>query len=135
MNKNKPLYSLDRHPHFFIGEKPEYICFADGTIVPVKTWRQAAQCILQDCNADPICHENLLKLRDSGIMSGRQRYFLCSDPARMDSPLQIGDSLYFEGYFGTEMLLTILCRTLKYAGYDYSGIRFQLRERELGPSL
>ena len=30
MNKNKPLYSLDRHPHFFIGEKPEYITVLGG---------------------------------------------------------------------------------------------------------
>lgn len=109
--------------------------FADGREVPVKTWRQAMQMILQDCNADPACRENLRRLCDTSIIGGRKRGILCSDPAGMDSPMQIADSLYFEGHFGTEYLLLMTRRTLDLAGYDYTAIRFQLRERELDLSL
>jgi len=91
--------------------------------------------ILQDCNADTACHEKLLCLCDTSIIGGRKRGILCSDPAGMDSPMQIGDSLYFEGHFGTEYLLLMTRRTLDLAGYDYTGIHFQLRERELDLSL
>ena len=131
MRASKPYYSLNGSTAFFIGRKPERMRFADGRDVPVKTWRQAVQMILQDCNADTACHEKLLCLCDTSIIGGRKRGILCSDPAGMDSPMQIGDSLYFEGHFGTEYLLLMTRRTLDLAGYDYTGIHFQLREREL----
>ena len=91
--------------------------------------------ILQDCNADSACHENLLRLCDTSIIGGRKRNILCSDPATMDRPMEIGDSLYFEGYFGTEYLLQMMRLILGLVGYDYTGIRFQLRERVLDLSL
>jgi len=111
------------------------VCFADGRGVPVKTWRQAAQLILQDCNADPACHENLLRLCDTSIIGGRKRAIMCSAPAGMDRPMGIGDSLYFESHFGTEYLLLMMRRTLDLVGYDYTRLRLQLRERELDLSL
>lgn len=135
MKNNKPFHSLCKDTAFFIGRKPECVCFADGRGVPVKTWRQAAQMILQDCNADLACHENLLRLCDTSIIGGRKRNILCSDPATMDRPMEIGNSLYFESHFGTEYLLLMMRRTLDLVGYDYAGIRFQLRERELDLSL
>lgn len=135
MKQDKPMYSLNGDKHFFIGKKPERMVFPDGRNISVKKWSQAVQMILRDCDANPGCHESLLKLRDTSIIGGRTRRLLCSDPSQMDKPMQIGDSLYFEGHFGTEYLLKMMCRTLDLVGYDYGGIRFQLRERELGPSL
>lgn len=125
---------LTYNSHIFIGTKPAVVEFPDDHTISVKKWREAALAILKDCNADPQCHENPLALRDSGVVSGPRRRILWADPSTMDAPMEIGLSLYFEGHFGTEYLLKMLCRTLELVGYNYRAVRFQLRERE-EPSL
>lgn len=133
-SQGKRFRPLTYNSHIFIGTKPAVVEFPGGHTISVKKWREAALAILKDCNADPQCHENLLALRDSGVISGPQRRILWADPSSMDTPMEIGPSLYFEGHFGTEYLLKMLCRTLELVGYDYRNVRFQLRERE-EPSL
>lgn len=133
-SRDKRFRPLTYNSHIFIGTKPAVVEFPDGRTISVKNWREAALAILKDCNADPQCHENLLALRDSGVISGPQRRILWADPSTMDAPMEIGPSIYFEGHFGTEYLLKMLCRTLELVGYDYRSVRFQLRERE-EPSL
>lgn len=55
---------------------------------------------------------------------------LSDDPSVMNVPLKISDGLYFEGFFDTEFLFKQLRYVLDLAGYDYSEITFQLRERK-----
>ena len=45
----------------------------------------------------------------------------------MDSPVKIDENIYFEGHFGTEYLLTMLIRILKYAGFDYQDIMVSVK--------
>lgn len=133
-SRDKRFRPLTYSSHIYIGTKPTTVQFPDGRTISVKNWREATLAILKDCNADTQCHENLLALRDSGVVSGPKRRILWADPSTMDAPMEIGPSLYFEGHFGTEYLLKMLCRTLELVGYNYRAVRFQLRERE-EPSL
>lgn len=133
-SRNKRFRPLTYNSHIFIGTKPAAVQFPDGRTISVKKWREAALAILKDCDANPQFHKNLLALRDSGVISGPQRRILWGSPSTMDAPMEIGPSLYFEGHFGTEYLLKMLCRTLELVGYDYRSVRFQLRERD-EPSL
>ncbi len=102
-SRNKRFRPLKYNSHIFIGTKPAAVQFPDGRTISVKKWREAALAILKDCNADP---------------------------STMDAPMEIGSSLYFEGHFGTEYLLKMLCRTLELVGYNYRAVRFQLCERK-----
>lgn len=61
-------------------------------------------------------------------MAGNFRWLLSDKPKEMRAPLEISNSLYFEGNFDTEALLRNLTKkVLEPAGYDYSGIAVILR--------
>ena len=120
---------LSADPAALKGEKPASITFANGRTMEATTWRNLAKAVLADCGSIPECRERLTKAKD--IFFGRQRRVLGSDPSEMSAPLKIAEGLYFEGYSDTEYLFRNLTRVLDAAGYDYSGITFQLREAKL----
>jgi len=105
-------------PALFKGMKPVSLTFPDGRELAVSKWRDLAVALLQDCNADEICHENLHNM--CGKVYGRNRIILGHDPSVMDVPLKVDEDIYFEGKFDTESLLKVLTeRVLRPAGYDY----------------
>ena len=96
---------------------------------PTLTWKAAVLAILQDCNADPMMHTHLMELR--GKVMGRQRTILAASPEKMHAPLEIDKELYIESYYDTASLLYVLKnRVLDEVGYNYSGIRVQLRQEQ-----
>ena len=105
-------------PALFKGLKPVSLTFPDGREIAVSKWRDLATVLLQDCNADEACHENLHNM--CGKVYGRNRIILGHDPLGMDVPLKVDEDIYFEGKFDTESLLKVLTeRVLRPAGYDY----------------
>ena len=111
---DKPLNMMSA---YFKGRKPLELRLPSGDIIPVKTWKNVAQIILDDCNADSERHEILMQLRQ--VTSGRDRKILSNTPKGMDSPLKIDDNLYFESKFDTESLLNVLKgKVLNPTGYD-----------------
>ena len=130
--ENAKALSIHIHPALFKGKKPVSIIFPGGKEVEVKTWRQVAVTILQDCNADEQMHSRLSEL--SGKIYGRDRIILAKDAREMDVPLQIDEGIYFEGKFDTETLLRVLTeRVLHPVGYDYSGIMIKIMDPKQAP--
>ena len=114
--------------HQFKGQKVESIIFGNGQEKVVPTWKTAVAAILQDCDSDPHCHENLIFLR--GRITGKNRVLLAEHAEDLQVPIQIGDDLFFEGKFDTESLLRVMRdRVLKPVGYDYSGLRIVCRRK------
>ena len=71
----------------------------------------------------------LMELR--GKVMGRQRTILAASPEKMHAPLEIDKELYMESYYDTASLLYVLKnRVLDEVGYNYSGIRVQLRQEQ-----
>lgn len=120
--------SLLSSPAALKGEKPAAITFADGRTEQTTTWRKLVSAVLKDCGSIPECRDRLVAVKN--IVAGRKRVVLSDDPSEMNVPLKIADGLYFEGFFDTEFLFKQLRYVLDLAGYDYSGITFQLRERK-----
>jgi len=110
------------------GEKPASISFPDGRTKQTYTWRKLVSAVLEDCGSIPECRNRLVAVKN--IVAGRKRVVLSDDPSEMNVPLKIADGLYFEGFFDTKFLFKQLRYVLDLAGYDYSGITFQLRERK-----
>ena len=122
--------SLYMPSSFFKGKKPAAIVFPDGERIPVHTWRETAEIILKDCNADEIMHEKLLDV--SGKVMGRNRMILGKTAAGMNKPLKIDDGIYFESYFDTEYLLNMMKeRVLDVVGYDYSHIELSIYDPKM----
>ena len=114
------------------GTKPVAIILPDGTMVETPTWKKAAAAILRDCDADPGCHEQLMKMR--GRVNGNFRRLLAKNPNGMDAPLKINEDLYLEGKFDTRALLDNLTqKILRRVGYDCGGIAvlYQCPQQEL----
>lgn len=110
------------------GEKPASLSFPDGRTKQTYTWRKLVSAVLEDCGSIPECRDRLMAVKN--IVAGRKRVVLSDNPSEMNVPLKIADGLYFEGFFDTEFLFKQLRYVLDLAGYDYSGITFQLRERK-----
>ena len=124
-----PTFPLTANPAIFKGEKPESILLPDGREIKTPTWKTAVLTIMQDCNEDPVMHAHLMGLR--GKVLGRQRAILAASPEKMHAPLEIGKDLYMESYYDTATLLYVLKnRVLDEVGYNYSGIRVQLRQEQ-----
>lgn len=111
----------------FKGKRPVSVTLPNGDEHEVKTWKQVALLILQDCDSNPQSHEKLMAARNR--VFGRQRTILADSENGMQVPLKISDGLYFEAKFDTETLLTVLRdRVLRYAGYDYSRVEIRYLE-------
>ena len=127
--EESPTLPLHTDPSVFKGKKPEAVLFPNGQSVRTPTWKAAMLAILQDCNADPAKHTYLMELR--GKVMGRQRTILAASPEKMHAPLEIDKGLYMESYYDTASLLYVLKnRVLDEVGYNYSGIRVQLRQEQ-----
>lgn len=127
--EESPTLPLHTDPSVFKGKKPEAVLFPNGQSVRTTTWKSAVLAILQDCNADPTMHTYLMELR--GKVMGRQRTILAASPEKMHAPLEIDKELYMESYYDTASLLYVLKnRVLDEVGYNYSGIRVQLRQEQ-----
>lgn len=127
--EESPTLPLHTDPSVFKGKKPEAVLFPNGQSVRTTTWKSAVLAILQDCNADPTMHTYLTELR--GKVMGRQRTILAASPEKMHAPLEIDKELYMESYYDTASLLYVLKnRVLDEVGYNYSGIRVQLRQEQ-----
>ena len=127
--EESPTLPLHTDPSVFKGKKPEAVLFPNGQSVSTPTWKAAVLAILQDCNADPMMHTHLMELR--GKVMGRQRTILAASPEKMHAPLEIDKELYMESYYDTASLLYVLKnRVLDEVGYNYSGIRVQLRQEQ-----
>ncbi|WP_255202665.1 hypothetical protein [Acutalibacter muris] len=120
--------SLLSSPAALKGEKPASLSFPDGRTKQTYTWRKLVSAVLEDCGSIPECRDRLVAVKN--IVAGRKRVVLSDDPSVMNVPLKISDGLYFEGFFDTEFLFKQLRYVLDLAGYDYSEITFQLRERK-----
>lgn len=119
---NEKLCSFAMPPSYFKGKKPCLIVLPDGERIPVHTWRETAEAILRDCNADEVMHQRLLDI--SGKVMGRNRVILGTTDFSMRSPVMIDDGMYFESYFDTESMLKVLKeRVLDVVGYDYGSIK------------
>lgn len=127
---NERLIPLGNDLSFLKGEKPSAVILpSKGITVPVKTWRQAAIAILQDCTTDPSCRERLMEMRHK--ISGNFRILLSDTPDGMDAPLEICEGLYMEGKFDTGALLHALTdKILPYTSYDYQSVVLQLRDQK-----
>ena len=127
--EESPTLPLHTDPSVFKGKKPEAVLFPNGQSVRTPTWKAAVLAIMQDCNADPAKHTYLMELR--GKVMGRQRTILAASPEKMHAPLEIDKELYMESYYDTASLLYVLKnRVLDEVGYNYSGIRVQLRQEQ-----
>ena len=62
-----------------------------------------------------------------GTFAGRKRLILSAEPEKLDKPLKIADNIYFESYFGTEYLLTMLFKILDLSEYDYHAVTVELK--------
>ena len=121
--EESPTLPLHTDPSVFKGKKPEAVLFPNGQSVRTTTWKSAVLAILQDCNADPTMH--------TYKVMGRQRTILAASPEKMHAPLEIDKELYMESYYDTASLLYVLKnRVLDEVGYNYSGIRVQLRQEQ-----
>ena len=88
-----------------------------GTEITTPTWKKAVSAILEDCDAAPHLHEQLLALR--GRVNGNFRPLLSDRPDGMAAPLKISEGLYWESKFDTEALLYNLTeKLLNVIGYD-----------------
>lgn len=117
-------------PSYFKGKKPCLVVLPDGERFPVHTWRETAEVILRDCNADETMHQRLLDI--SGKVMGRNRTILGRTDVDMRSPVKIDNGIYFESYFDTESLLKVMKeRVLDAVGYDYGGIKLAVYDPKL----
>ena len=124
-----PTLPLTANPSVFKGKKPESILFPDGREIKTPTWKTTVLAIMQDCNEDPVMHAHLMGLR--GKVLGRQRTILAASPEKMHAPLEIDKDIYMESCYDTGTLLYVLKnRVLDEVGYNYSGIRVQLRQEQ-----
>lgn len=122
ISENEKIYTFAMPSSYFKGKKPAAIVFPDGERIPVHTWRETAEAILKDCNADEEMHQRLLGI--SGKVMGRNRVILGTHASGMSRPLKIDNGIYFESYFDTETLLKVMKeRVLDAVGYDYGGIK------------
>lgn len=100
----------------FKGKRPLAVIL-HGTEITTPTWKKAVSAILEDCDADPHLHEQLLALR--GRVNGNFRPLLSGRPDGMAAPLKISEGLYWESKFDTEALLYNLTeKLLNVIGYD-----------------
>ena len=71
------------------------------------------------------CHSTGLQCRPGDA------HILAASPEKMHAPLEIDKGLYMESYYDTASLLYVLKnRVLDEVGYNYSGIRVQLRQEQ-----
>ncbi len=119
------IIALSTPSHTLIGTKPDAVLYPNGDRVEVSSWRKLAAELLSSCNRDPLYHQRLMQLRNK--VSGQQRMLLSDRPDGMDVPLQIDENLYFEGKFGTEMMLKVLTdKIFRPIGYDYSAVQVEI---------
>lgn len=119
-------YPLDTTDSTFKGKKPVSIHFSDGRVHQVKSWKEVAAILLQDCITHPTCSSRMYDM--AGSYSGRKRIILDRTPERMDVPIYIAPDLYFEGKFDTQSLIYILKQIMDQCGYDRSGITLTVRD-------
>lgn len=126
LEEGERILILAASPERLKGKKPVALILPDGAVVKAHTWKKAVEAILQDCNRDPVRHEQMLELR--GRVFGNFRPLLAETPEQMSAPLKIDEGLYWESKFDTEALLRnltdkLLCRV----GYDYQGVAVKYR--------
>ena len=119
-------YSLTTADATFKGKKPVSIHFPDGREHEVKSWKEVAAIILQDCISNPHISSRMYDM--AGSFSGRKRIILNRTTERMNVPIYIAPDLYFEGKFDTQSLVYILKQIMDQCGYDYSGITLTVRD-------
>ena len=91
-----------------------------GTRIPIYTWKNAFDTILQDALKDADMKKRIYNLRDK--LLGRVRKRLSSDPLDMRNPLMLDKDLYVETNYDTETLMNFLLQILDEIFYDYSDI-------------
>lgn len=122
------IYPLTTDPNIFKGTKPTGVIFGGNTRVDVRTWRQVAEVVMQDCIAS---RNNKAALQElCGRITGKKRTLLDSTPEGMRSALQLDENLYMETHYDVENLLNILTtRILDAVHYDYGRITVAIRSR------
>ena len=110
----------------FKGKKPVSIRFSDGWETPVKSWKEFAAIILQDCLSKKHAYSRMCEM--VGSFSGRKRIILDRAPDKLDVPIYVAPDLYFEGKFDTQSLIYILKKIMDHCGYDYSSITLTVRD-------
>lgn len=130
ISTNERLCSFAMPSSYFKGKKPSVVVFSNGERIPVHTWRETAEVIFKDCNADEKMHQRLLDI--SGKVLGRNRVILGTTDSGMRSPVKIDSGIYFESYFDTEALMKMMKeRVLDVVGYDYGGIKLGVYEPKM----
>ena len=122
------IYPLTTDSNIFKGTKPTAVIFGGQTRVDVRTWRQVAEVVMQDCIASRSNRAALQEL--CGKITGKKRTLLNSNPQGMRSPLRLDENLYMETHYDVENLLNILTtRILEAVHYDYGRISVAIRSR------
>ena len=119
-------YPLDAADTTFKGKKPVSIHFGDGREHQVKSWKEVAAILLQDCITSPFASSRMYEM--AGSYAGRKRIILDRTPEKMDVPIYIAPDLYFEGKFDTQSLIYMLKQIMDQCGYDHSGITLTVRD-------
>jgi len=122
-DSKEQAYPFTYETYWFVGRKATAIYFGEER-VPVKTWTQVYEVIMNRCNQQR--HDALMYLRDK--VAGKCRVFLSASPENMVRPLKIDEDLYGETHYGSATLIHILRdRILFPARFDYSDIRIALQ--------
>jgi len=120
---------MARNAHVLKGKKPASLRLPDGGQFEVKTWLEAAEIIVRDCNSDEERHQRLLEM--TGKVLGRNRRILSDAPCGLDTPIKVDEGIYFEGKFDTQSLIEVLCnRILQPTGYGYNKVMVKVREEK-----
>jgi len=85
-----PLYA---NPSEFVGYEPVAVIL-DNESLPVTSWKEVYQTVLQYCIQDFACYERLVALKRS--MSTHKQPLLSSKPDKMNCPVEICEDLYAE---------------------------------------
>ena len=119
-----PFHITDRNT-VLKSRKPKMIRLPDGELKVVKTWRAAVDLILKDCSKSEKRMKVISDMSDK--IAGKTRMIVSKDRDRMDSPIEIGDGIYFETHYGTDTLFDVMKKyILEPTGYDYQNVLIYL---------
>jgi hypothetical protein len=118
-------YPFTADTNIFIGKKPVAVLFGEER-VEANNWRKVVAAIIARANADSLCHENLMYLRDK--VAGKERILISGASDGMRRAHKVDEDMFVEVSYGTATLLYILRdRILAPARFDYFDIQIVIK--------
>lgn len=115
--------SLMMSPKQFKGLRPSAIIYSNGRKETVRTWRDAVEKLLKDCDAK--MHDRLSAIVED--MQGRTRPIMAHTAEELKNPMRIGEGIYMESRYDTESLIHIMTKRIFNAlDYEYSEIKIRI---------